>query len=434
MRRLFFSLYIVITLGLLIINWASEYVWQELQSTQQSLKNKELNALAQLAVSNIKLVSEYSPAAQLARLNQNKFATFSQHAIDDFAFAPSQLAQLKAGKAVHLFDQQGQLVVYAVSLLPTVYKIDITGDYTLDVQNPLTTSYVLTFISYTLLAGLILIWTRPLWTDINKLTRMTEQFSSDTVELSNPLSPRSVVYPLGKTLSRMSHTIVELISLQKQMTHAISHDIRTPLARLKFSIAIMKGIDQSPKDQIELTGEMLSDIEEIELLIDEMLTYGRLDTVSSPLTIEQVDINQLLENLIEKLQRTSEVPIQLNLAEPTSFYCDGHLLERAIQNIIVNGLRYARTNLEITVTLTETLNIVIDDDGPGISPEQRQQIFNPFTRLENSRNKLGGGFGLGLSIADKIITWHGGDISVAENTKKGARFILALPNSPHNPQ
>ncbi|MDC2890856.1 hypothetical protein [Psychrosphaera algicola] len=228
MRRLFFSLYIVITLGLLIINWASEYVWQELQSTQQSLKNKELNALAQLAAGNIKLVSEYSPSEQLARLNQSEFAAYSQHSIDDFAFAPSQMAQLKAGQAVHLFDQQGLLVVYVVATLPTIYKIDITGDYALDNQNPLSTSFLLTFISYTLLAGLILIWTRPLWTDINKLTRLTEQFSSDTTALSNPLSSRSVVYPLGKTLSRMSHTIVELISLQKQMTHAISHDIRTP--------------------------------------------------------------------------------------------------------------------------------------------------------------------------------------------------------------
>ncbi|MDO6719489.1 ATP-binding protein [Psychrosphaera sp. 1_MG-2023] len=427
MRRLFFSLYIVITLGLLIINWASEYVWQELQSTQQSLKNKELNALAQLAAGNIKLVSEYSLSEQLARLNQSEFAAYSQHSIDDFAFAPSQMAQLKAGQAVHLFDQQGLLVVYVVATLPTIYKIDITGDYALDNQNPLSTSFLLTFISYTLLAGLILIWTRPLWTDINKLTRLTEQFSSDTTALSNPLSSRSVVYPLGKTLSRMSHTIVELISLQKQMTHAISHDIRTPLARLKFSIAIMKGANQSPDDQVELTGEMLSDIEEIERLIDEMLTYGRLDTVSSPLTIEEVNINQLIENLVEKLQRTSDVPIGVQISGPVSCLCDGHLLERAIQNIIVNGLRYARTALDITVTLDELLTIIIDDDGPGISPDQRQQIFSPFTRLENSRNKLGGGFGLGLSIADKIISWHGGEIIVAENTKKGARFILTMP-------
>ncbi|MDC2890855.1 ATP-binding protein [Psychrosphaera algicola] len=166
----------------------------------------------------------------------------------------------------------------------------------------------------------------------------------------------------------------------------------------------MKGANQSPDDQVELTGEMLSDIEEIERLIDEMLTYGRLDTVSSPLTIEEVNINQLIENLVEKLQRTSDVPIGVQISGPVSCLCDGHLLERGIQNIIVNGLRYARTALDITVTLDELLTIIIDDDGPGISPDQRQQIFSPFTRLENSRNKLGGGFGLGLSIADKIIS------------------------------
>jgi two-component system, OmpR family, sensor kinase len=221
-----------------------------------------------------------------------------------------------------------------------------------------------------------------------------------------------------------------LIALQKQMTHAISHDIRTPLARLKFSMAIMTNTRQEQQAFTQLTTDMGKDIEEVERLIDEMLTYGRLDTVQSPLTIERVDIAQLMVNLIEKLQRQSDKKLVLTINEPLLFECDGHLLERAIQNIIVNGLRYATRQVSVTVLEENGLEIVIEDDGPGIDPDVVETIFEPFTRLENSRNKTCGGFGLGLSIAAKIVVWHGGEIKVTNSDNHGAIFRLNLPSRP----
>lgn len=432
MKKLFLSLYLAITFGLLFINWASEQLWHELQTPQQIAKDQEIESLSQLALVTLELVAPLPIEQQLRQLNDTPYASYEYLQVTDIGFSASQIKALKEQQVVSLYDQNGQIMLYMSNQLPAVFQVTLRHKESAVVENtanPLASS--LTALSYLLLAGLIFIWSKPLWSDINKLGNMTERFSQNSVTLDNPLTPRSVLYDLGETISAMSHRIVGLMSLQSQMTHAISHDIRTPLARLKFSIALLQGEQTitSQQERTETIGDMQQDIAEIEFLLDEILTYGRLDAVHSPLTIELVDIQQLLENLTEKLQRNHLTPIKLecHLLATKEFYCDGHLLERAMQNIIVNALRYAKAQVKIKVVIDPALTIWIDDDGPGIPEAEQLSIFIPFKRLEQSRNKRGGGFGLGLSIAQKIVLWHGGSITVSNGPTGGARFKVLLP-------
>jgi signal transduction histidine kinase len=106
---------------------------------------------------------------------------------------------------------------------------------------------------------------------------------------------------------------------------------------------------------------------------------------------------------------------------------DGHYLERAIQNLITNALRYAQTKVRVTVTIVKDIEITVEDDGDGVPAADRQRIWQPFSRLESSRNKAGGGFGLGLAIVAKILEWHQGIAYVTESSLGGASFHLRWP-------
>lgn len=282
MKRLFFSLYFAITIGLLLISWSSEYLWQQLQRNQQAANEDEIHKVIQLAALPVALSSQPLDVVQMNRINarfEDQFQ-FLPTNLDQLGFAPSQLQQLQQGEVLPFYGNNGQLVLYVANGLPNLIKIQVLAQSTANIQsgklpdNLDGLSVGIKLFAYFLLAGLIFLWSKPLWSDIKKLNKMAESFGRKTKQLINPLSPRSVLFDLGNTLSKMSKTIVDLISLQSQMTHAISHDIRTPLARLKFSLAILSSDKQASELIAPTVSEMSSDIAEIEFLVDEVLTLS----------------------------------------------------------------------------------------------------------------------------------------------------------------
>ena len=197
----------------------------------------------------------------------------------------------------------------------------------------------------------------------------------------------------------------------------------TPIARLSFALEIASGLTVEEREL------MSADVRELQQLVDEILDYARLETGQLPLQLQYIDLNELINNLQEKLAPLPGADIELNLPAQASLLGDGHYLERALQNVLVNAKKYAQQR--ITLTLQQQQNhwhIDIEDDGPGIPQAMREEILKPFFRLEASRNKQGGGFGLGLAIVQRIVQWHQGSISVSDSaTLGGARFCLRLP-------
>jgi len=224
----------------------------------------------------------------------------------------------------------------------------------------------------------------------------------------------------------MAHRVIRLLSDQKQLVNAVSHELRTPLSRLRFSLAMLEGANESQRK------DMIQDVGEIETLIDEMLSYARLENVNQGIKKSSVDLTALITNQVNKLSRSGDLIIEWKKPESLYYYCNEHLLERAIQNLSTNALRYAKYKVIISLELTlNGIKISVEDDGEGIAEQDRDKIFEPFFRLESHRNRdqnqEKGGYGLGLAIVQRICEWHKASCILSDSTLGGCHFTIYLP-------
>jgi signal transduction histidine kinase len=234
-----------------------------------------------------------------------------------------------------------------------------------------------------------------------------------------PLLPESgprEVRLAAKAFNRMQERLRRFVNDRTQMLAAISHDLRTPLTRLRLRAEFVDDDAQRSK--------MLGDIAEMEAMIAATLAFARDDAVREPRSPH--DLDQLLDQLASDLC-DGGYPVHYEPTQPVVVICSPGGLRRALANLAENAVKYggvARLTLERTGDL---VTILIDDDGPGIAPEMAEQVFQPFFRLEGSRNRDTGGVGLGLSVARTIIRGHGGDIALTNRPEGGLRVTVTLP-------
>ena len=216
----------------------------------------------------------------------------------------------------------------------------------------------------------------------------------------------------------MRHRIKRHLNERTTMLAGVSHDLRTPLTRMRLQLALVK---KTP--EIE---ELTKDISEMEAMIETYLAFSRGEVSDPP---HQGDIRQLLKDITRQLQKSypDRLTLIFNEDDIPEFPIRASSLRRALMNILENALRYAQ-NAEIRVRRREdTVLIQIDDDGPGIPLERRAEAILPFKRLEASRNQQTGGTGLGLSIASDIILSHGGQLDLLDSPMGGLRVYVILP-------
>lgn len=413
--RLFISLYFAVTLGLIFIGWSSDKVWQLVQSSTDT----DIESLAKLSKTlPLLLTNERTTPQQLSA----KFGfAVTVMPLDTVVIQAQQLSTLHNGEPFLIYNDNNQLSI--MLMMPSGNALLYIGPINLQNNTNNQLKNLVLLASYLLLAGIIALWTYPLWRDLNRLQKSAIRFGKGFFDDEIGVKKRSVVWPLANTFSNMATQISRLIDEQKQMTNAVSHDLRTPLSRLKFSLAMLDG----DKEQLE---DMKQDVAELENLVDEILSYGRLESEQQQLNLHHVNLAELLQNQVEKLQRNA--PQKITLTTPTTItcLCDGHLIERATQNLITNALRYGNSRVEVNVEQSSHYYFIhVDDDGQGIAQQDHSKIFKAFTRLEKSRNKAKGGFGLGLAIVQRIMQWHQGQCNVSSSSLGGARFTLRLPKS-----
>ena len=236
---------------------------------------------------------------------------------------------------------------------------------------------------------------------------------------------------LGLTLNQMAGHIQRLLDAQRELTQAVSHELRTPLARLRFGMEMLAESDdiEHRYEQLERLDE---DVAQLNQLIDEILTYANLEKGTPDLVFEPVDMVALMQ----RIQRETEAlrkPARLEVVMPDAMVVDAvpRYMHRVIQNLVGNALRYADSVVRVTCQIKgDNAVLIVEDDGPGIPEDQRSRIFEPFTRLDDSRTRSTGGYGLGLSIVNRIVFWFTGQIHVAKSEALGgAAFIMSWPKN-----
>jgi signal transduction histidine kinase len=286
---------------------------------------------------------------------------------------------------------------------------------------------------YALVALILLLWIRPFYRDLSQLRSAAAEFGRDDFSARVQLDAKSNIFPVAQSFNAMADRIEYLVSAHRELTNAVSHELRTPLARFKFSLEILARSVEAEKRQ-QYLDNMKADVVELEQLIDEMLSYARLSEQNLLMKLVDVDLRQWLQ---QELTTYANEPVKVTCSfsvQPShsGYRCsfNPELMARALHNIVRNGLRYARSMINVHAQLNgETVTIRICDDGPGIPPEMHEKIFEPFSRLETSRDKASGGYGLGLAIAARILQRHQGRVSAANCEPNGTCFTLAWPRN-----
>jgi two-component system osmolarity sensor histidine kinase EnvZ len=213
----------------------------------------------------------------------------------------------------------------------------------------------------------------------------------------------------------MKERISRQLRTRTEMLAGISHDLRTPLTRMKLQLAMMK--------EDEEIKELTDDVQQMEHMIAEYLDFARgeggEEAIKTSLAFLISDVVSDYKRLNQQVTFTVEVDLELFLRVSA--------FRRMLHNLVDNALRYGT---HCTITLASAVNyceIMIDDEGPGIPEDKRDEVFKPFSRLEASRNVKTGGVGLGLTIARDIVLAHGGAISLENSPKGGLRVIIRLP-------
>ncbi|CAJ0744257.1 Adaptive-response sensory-kinase SasA [Ralstonia edaphis] len=362
--------------------------------------------------------------AAIARLNKNaweKFDIVDPDTVPNFSaqqrrdLADHKLVLMTSGKDYYLPLRDGT-VLHA-------YSADM--DY-LGIQ---LMAYALIAIA-ALLPLLLWVWMH--WRDLRVLEDAARGFGAGNLGTRANLRKRSNVYALARQFDEMAERIQGSIQHQREMMNGISHELKTPIARLEFGIALLQSPVSEAQRSVRLDA-LRRDVRELDELVSELLALSRLEQGATHLVLMRVAVGEWLDSVVANVAN-DVADRELTLAvhaegAPAYHVCDPRLLARALLNLIRNAARYARNTITIRAEAGPlgALRLTVEDDGPGIPESDRARVFEPFLRLDASRDRHTGGFGLGLAIVRRIALVHGGDVRLDAGAAGGARFAVLLP-------
>jgi two-component system sensor histidine kinase CpxA len=232
--------------------------------------------------------------------------------------------------------------------------------------------------------------------------------------------------------NRMANRVEELVRSQRQLLADVSHELRSPLARLSLAVDLLR---EFPEDREEYLARFENELGKLNQLIERLLTLSRLESSTVLLREAPFDLADLAQDVISDVQfeaSARECSIEIPCSEKSPVTGDQVLIRSAIENILRNAVQYSEEGTAIRVEVACSpphATITVTDTGPGVSPSEMSQLFQPFFRGGEARSRRSDGYGLGLAITSRAITLHGGTIR-AQNTGSGFEVCVRLPLTP----
>jgi two-component system, OmpR family, osmolarity sensor histidine kinase EnvZ len=255
---------------------------------------------------------------------------------------------------------------------------------------------------------------------ILRLARAMDKFGKGRDVGDFRLAGPTEIRRAGAAFNLMRKRILRHISQRTEMLAAVSHDLRTPLTRMKLGLAML-GEGRGVAGDLD---DLRADVEEMTRVVDGYLDFARGESRES---IEPIELGPFLRELVERAVAPPK-RVAIELEQPITLPLRPIAMRRCFTNLVQNALRYS-TSVHIRAASNHSqVWIAIDDDGPGIPDGQRDAVFKPFYRLDPSRRPTTGGVGLGLTIARDIVLGHGGEIELADAPEGGLRVLIRLPS------
>ena len=248
------------------------------------------------------------------------------------------------------------------------------------------------------------------------LATAAEQLGHDVNAPSLPEAGTTETRLAARAFNDMQTRLRNLIENRTRLLAAISHDLRTPLTLLRLRAENVENVRERDK--------MLSTIAEMDSMIGATLNFARDQSASE--SRRKTDLTSLLQSVVDDMSDAG-IPVRMEAAGSIFYECQPAALKRAIRNLLDNAVKYGKAGSVEVRTTSRTIAIDIDDEGPGIPEPELSRVLEPFYRVEESRSRETGGFGLGLAITQSIVQAHGGTLKLSNRPTGGLRASIALP-------
>lgn len=422
MKKLFVQFYLLLFVCFLVMTMLVGLVYKFTaeRAGRQSLDDLMKSSLY-LMRSELREIPPRDWNKTLKELDLNLSFDLRIEPMSKFQLADSAMQSLRKGNIVSLdsqytFIQRIPRSHYVLAVGPVPYLYFMHEMRLLDVA-------LMALIAISL-AFPVFVWMRPHWQDMLRLETAAQRFGDGHLAERIHFDSMSSFERLGVAFNQMADNINALIASKKQLIDGIAHELRTPLVRLRYRLEMSENLSETESQALN------RDIGQLEALIEELLTYARLDRPQTELTLSTPPLPAWISAHIDDIQTVNphrQVSI-LHLTDGDYGALDMRLMERVLDNLVNNALRYSRQQIQVSLTLEHArATLLVDDDGPGIATSERERIFEPFVRLDPSRDRSTGGCGLGLAIVHSIATAMSGEVSCDVSPAGGARFRFSWP-------
>lgn len=368
----------------------------------------------------LKEAKQFGFDLRLVRLDEANLDADQRRRVDE---GDTVMALGKGGDSIHVFS----------GIVGTPWVLEIGPLYQMNPYPP-ELLVLIGALGLSLIGLIVYLLVRQLEQRLLGLEGAATRIALGKLEARVPAGGADSVGRLAAAFNAMAEHLQRSLMIQREMVRAVSHELRTPVARLRFGLEMI-GDAQTERARRKYMDGMDSDIQELDKLVDEMLTYARLEQGAPALNFQQVDLGALLDQVIAELAplrpgvRVERGPT-IN-AQDGSALVEAELryLHRALQNLVSNAMRHAESRVQVSYRIGhQRCRLDVEDDGPGVPEAEWERLFTPFLRLDDSRTRASGGHGLGLSIVRRIIYWHGGRAQIGHSDSLGgARFSLVWP-------
>lgn len=381
-------------------------------SNQEALYDQQLGQLLAQSLNEsddpYALISSYAPESLSLNLETQ----------EELSLPPELLSQLLTNNYLLLESSDSTSYFYPIKDKRLV--LTITQPLPV-VQNNYILKLIFTLLFYFGIIAALLIWAKPLIDRLINLRNTTRKFGEGDLHQRIRQGSNLYISEIENEFNRMADRIETLVADNKLLSNAVSHDLKTPLARLRFGIDVLEETE-SPEQRNKYLKKISRDLQEMEGLVETLLCYARLDQAKLEMQTSKVDLVAYIDELVATLQ-TDRVSIHWKPSVNEHFVQgDRRYLSLMINNLVVNAAQHAKKNIAILLETTDnTSKLIIEDDGPGIPINQRQAVLKPFVRGQEDRGTPG--HGMGLAIVNRIIGWHRWGLKIGDSPTLGGAQV-----------
>jgi len=417
-------LYLLIVLTLAAVSWGQDRLLQ-LYGTQDPLDERAQAVALRALGARLESLPPAAWRPALAKLAAQSGVKLELFSAADITGADT-VAALADGRVAYLRRENGE--AWALHELADGEVLALESTEPDNQRGPL--EWALTSFFYAAIALVIMVWIWPLRRDLRALERAAARYGDKNWQFDADIKRRSQVHPLAETFRKMAARIDGLIASHKDMSNAVSHEIKTPLSRMQFEIELAQQ-SSDPREVGRALGNIKADIAELNGLVTSILSYAILERAGVSLHLAAHDLSKLVPAITDYVRADLRTPLLMTAevsAGAERVTCDAHLFDTVLKNLLYNAARFARHEVRVRFEVDCGRNrLVVDDDGPGIPEQDRHRVFESFVQLEPAGAKKQG-FGLGLAIVRRAIEWHGGEVAAGASPLGGARFTATWPS------